>query len=66
MWLGSLERAGGEICGASEQGGQILLRGRSLFAHFAFYLATRSLHGLQLSWSGSGEQIFGAKEAGVG
>src|SRR5580704_689979 len=66
MWLRGLERAGGKIGGAGEQSGEILLRGRNLFAHFAFYLATRSLDGLQLSWSGSGEQIFGAKQAGVG
>jgi hypothetical protein len=66
MWLRRSERAGWEICRTREQGGEILLCRRSSFTHFAFYLAARGLDSLQLDWIGGCQQIFGAKEAGVG
>jgi hypothetical protein len=65
MRLRRSERAGWEICGTSEQSGEILLHSRSLFAQFAFYLAARSLDGLQLGRTGGGQQRFGVKQAGV-
>ena len=47
--LKDLEGAGGEICGAGEQCGEIFLRGGGFLSQLACNLAAGGLYGLQFS-----------------